>query len=186
MRKTPTKGISVKFIKLIFTLLIIPGSILLIAIGSINRKPDASGARADQVPDANTIITTSSVSDQDMLLKAYRNFLVSVKNNEVLWKDGAKMQWDDGRKKSFDEMLDDPDIQEMVLQKYPVGRWPDTPKVNFDPGRMRNESFFRKMYGASEAEARKNLVGVKWFGRSVSFSKINGAADSLRKVEKDL
>lgn len=42
------------------------------------------------------------------------------------------------------------------------------------------------MYGGTEAEARSNLVYVEWFDHKVPFSSINGAADSLRAVFRDL
>ena len=42
------------------------------------------------------------------------------------------------------------------------------------------------MYGATAQEVSKKLVKVKWFGQQLRFSKINGAADSLRAVENEL
>ena len=42
------------------------------------------------------------------------------------------------------------------------------------------------MYGATAQEVSKKLVKVKWFGQQLPFTKENGAADSLRAVEKEL
>ena len=42
------------------------------------------------------------------------------------------------------------------------------------------------MYGASAAEVRKKLISIPWFGEKVQFTKVNGAADSLRAVAAEL
>ena len=42
------------------------------------------------------------------------------------------------------------------------------------------------MYGASAAAVQRTLVPVKWFGQTVRFTKVNGAADALRKVAAEL
>ena len=55
-----------------------------------------------------------------------------------------------------------------------------------DPGRVRFAPLLRKMYGASEAAVRANLVTVDWFGQPLRVTRVNGAADSLRAVAKEL
>ena len=58
------------------------------------------------------------------------------------------MRIDDGKgAKAFDVMLDDPDIKDMFLMKYPVGEQRLPPDVNFDPGRVRYAPLFKKIYG---------------------------------------
>ena len=48
------------------------------------------------------------------------------------------MRIDDGKgAKAFDAMLDEPDIKDMFLMKYPVGEQSLAPDVNFDPGLFR-------------------------------------------------
>ena len=42
------------------------------------------------------------------------------------------------------------------------------------------------MYGKTAQEVSRNLVKVKWFNQQLPFTKVNGAADSLRAVEKEL
>ena len=55
-----------------------------------------------------------------------------------------------------------------------------------DPGRSRCEQLFKLMYGASSAQVQKRLVPVDWFGTKVKFSSVNGAADSLRAVSREI
>jgi len=63
------------------------------------------------------------------------------------------MRIDDGKgAKAFDAMLDDPDIKDMFLMKYPVGEQGLAPDVNFDPGRVRYAPLFKKIYVSNELD----------------------------------
>ncbi len=121
------------------------------------------------------------------LLKAYAKYIAKIENNLVYWKDGSTQVWDDHKKKNFDEMVENPVIEDMLSQSYITGeKWQQPPPTNFSPGRIRNEQFFKKIYGESESAVQKKNRSVKWFGKKIPFNKENGAADSLEAVEKDL
>jgi hypothetical protein len=126
------------------------------------------------------------------LLEAYPDFLDSADENNLYWKDGTIMQWDDGVKnKTHDEMLDKPDLEDMMSQQYTAGDdWDSPPEEDFEPGRIRYEPFFKKMYGQSSSEVQKNLVTVKWLpsicGENVLVTKINGVADKLKEISDEL
>ena len=123
------------------------------------------------------------------LLKAYPEFLDSADENTLYWKDGTAMIYDDGISgKSHDEMLDKPDLEDMMSQKYVKGSdWENPPDENYEPGRIRYQSFFTKMYGNNSGEVGQNIVNVKWTdGAVIQFSKVNGAADSLEKAAEEL
>jgi hypothetical protein len=82
------------------------------------------------------------------LVKAYPDFIDRIAENDLVWKDGTRMRIDDGKgAKAFDAMLDEPDIKDMFLMKYPVGEQSLAPDVNFDPGRVRYAPLFKKIYG---------------------------------------
>ena len=119
-----------------------------------------------------------------ILIKAYPNFIKGYENGSLLMSDGTKMLYDDGRQKSFEQKLDDADPEDMFAFKYDRKSW--MPEYLQDAGRSRCEQLFKKMYGASAAEVSRNLVSVPWAGGKVPFTKINGAADSLRAVAKEL
>jgi hypothetical protein len=56
------------------------------------------------------------------LIKAYPDFLDRIEQNDLVWRDGTRMRIDDGEgTKTFDAMLDHPDIKDMFLMKYPLG-----------------------------------------------------------------
>lgn len=119
-----------------------------------------------------------------ILMKTYPHFVKGYENGYLLMSDGTKLLYDDGREKTFLQKLDDSDPEDMFAFKYDRKSW--TPEYLQDAGRSRCEPLFKKMYGASEAEVRKSLVSVDWFGGKVLFTKNNGAADSLRAVAAEL
>jgi hypothetical protein len=69
-------------------------------------------------------------------------------------------------------------------------RW-GPPRLNEDPGRIRNEAFFLKMYGdCRKGEVARRLKPVPWLpergGATVLVTTVNGVADSLAEVSRAL
>ncbi len=118
------------------------------------------------------------------LIESYPDMIEEIKDNKVIFRDGTSIEYDDQREKDFKTMLDDSDVEDMFYVPY---RLPEgEPEYLEDAGRSRSEALYKKMYGGSESEVRKNLTNVEWFGQNVSFTRINGAADSLKAVAKEL
>ncbi len=69
---------------------------------------------------------------------------------------------------------------------YPRGCPVRTPGNDEDPGRLRNESFFRAMYGGSRSEVAKTLIPVKWFGSTLQATTTNDVDKRLRGVVAEL
>jgi len=148
-----------------------------------------SGRRYSQ----NEIVTPSDTipPSAKTLLTAYPDFVKSYQNNYIILKDGTKLLWNDGIKsKSAKLLLDKPDIEDMFNQKYTTGTLKSSPAVNFDPGRVRNEAFFMKMYGASEREVQKNLTEIAWcpklVNQKITVTKINGIDKKLMQISAEL
>lgn len=118
------------------------------------------------------------------LIEAYPDFIKGCRDNRIIFRDGSEMIYDDGRDKSFVQKLDDADIEDMFSFRYDTSSW--IPEFLQDAGRSRNEALFKKMYGRSAAEVRKHLVSVPWFGQSVLFTTVNGAAEHLKAVRDEL
>ena len=115
------------------------------------------------------------------LLKAYPDFLERIDGNELVWKDGTRQRIDDGKAaKTFEAMLDDPDIKDMFAMTYPAGDKGLAPALNFDPGRIRYMPLFLKMYGDCRNANIAPSADVVWlrskYGKTVKLAKINGAA----------
>lgn len=140
-------------------------------------------------PGSDTVVKSYIPGDQNKLVNSYPDFLDSVSNNFLYWRDGTKMIYDDGNKsKSHDKKLNDPDIEDMLSQEYiSGGKWMNPPPENFDPGRIRYEPFFLKMYGDNSKEVSNNLVNIEWVdGSNIKFTKVNGASKQLIKIVEEL
>lgn len=127
----------------------------------------------------------------DRLVAAYPDFLANHDGTRLTWKDGARMPFDDGKQKTFEERLADADLDDQMLLTYTPGPMLDDPLVNFDPGRIRSEAFFKKMYGdCKKGEVQKTLVAVAWLpkhgGKPIKVTPVNGVAEKLRRVSEEL
>ena len=84
----------------------------------------------------------------DKLVNAYPKAIASRTNEYLVMKNGAKLPISDHRTdKSFNELLEHPDIDDMFYVQYPARTPPKPPPQNFDPGRVRFEPLFTAMYG---------------------------------------
>lgn len=118
------------------------------------------------------------------LMKAYPNFVTGYKDGKLLLADGTSMTYNDGKHKSYTELLDNADPDDMLSIPYDPGKW--KPGYLDDPGRIRCDALLKKMYGGSASAVRSNLVTVDWFEQHVQFNKNNGAAQALRQVAAEL
>jgi D-alanyl-D-alanine carboxypeptidase len=126
------------------------------------------------------------------LLSAYPEHLDSIDGGDLVWRDGTRMALDDGQeKKTFDELLAKPDILDQFVFPYPQGRLQSPPSLNEDPGRIRMQAMFEKMYGdCKKSEVVPRLVPVDWLpsrnGGTLMVTSVNGVAEKLRAVSREL
>lgn len=144
----------------------------------------AASARAAHDTADNDTLQAELPAGAKALLSAYPDFIIGYDGNELLFADGTRLTYDDGRKKNFEEMLDHSDAEDMFRMVYNSSR--THPGYLEDAGRSRCEKLFKKMYGHTADEVRKKLVKVDWLNEQVTFTSVNGAADSLRKVSAEL
>ncbi|MBR6042336.1 MAG: M15 family metallopeptidase [Paludibacteraceae bacterium] len=120
----------------------------------------------------------------ECLIACYPQFVKWYKDNCLILSDGSTLVYDDGQQKTHTQKMDNADPEDMFSQPYDTSVW--HPKKNYDPGRIRNEAIFKHMYGKNKQKVLSQLVKVDWFGQKLLFTAVNGAADSLRTVAKDL
>lgn len=153
-------------------LLLLPGA------GSSAAEPGATGSAAAVA--------------LDRLVAAYPDHLAGHDGTVVLWRDGTRMPWDDGKgDKDFETLLASPDIEDQFRFPYPLGRQGLAPPRNVDPGRIRHEPFFRKMYGdCRKGDVTRRLVDIVWlprrWGKTVKVTSVNGVAERLQAVSHAL
>src|SRR5262249_24056453 len=125
------------------------------------------------------------------LASSYPDKIDSYDNEFLVLKNGMKFRISDGRTdKTFNELLERPDIDDMFYARYPAGEAPKQPAKNIDPGRVRFEPLFVAMYGdCNKSEVFKNLRSIRWLlkhgGGSVRVTTVNGVADALESVSRE-
>jgi len=118
------------------------------------------------------------------LLKAYPGHIREFVDDNLVMADGTKIVYDSGKDKSFLDKLDNAEPVDMFSWDYDTSK--GQPGYCEDPGRCRCEQLFKLMYGSTSAQVQKHLTPVDWFGTTVQFSSMNGAADSLRAVSQEI
>jgi len=127
-----------------------------------------------------------------VLVAAYPEFLSGADGNNLVWKDGTRMPFDDGKGvKPFATLLDAPDLKDMFYAAYPPGRGDLPPAPDSDPGRVRFQPLFDKIYGdCTRGEVARQLVDVVWLpskgGQRLKVTRINGVAEKLQAVSDEL
>lgn len=120
------------------------------------------------------------------LLAAYPDQLQSIEPNALIWKDGTKMLYDDGKTKDFLQLLNEADLEDQMKQPYPKGKDYLPLLRNDDPGRIRHEAFFLKMYGESPAAVRKKLRTIIWMPKTykvaLQVTTVNGIDKKLEAI----
>jgi len=133
----------------------------------------------------------SRVELLDRLVRAYPDALSGHDDRTITWRDGTVMPVDDGAgDKPFDQLLRNASILDQLRLPYAIGT-SAPPATNADPGRFRNEAFFKKMYGDCNAgEVKRNLVTINWlprsWGKSIQVTRVNGVAERLKQVSAEI
>jgi D-alanyl-D-alanine carboxypeptidase len=126
------------------------------------------------------------------LVSAYPSWIAKFDQEFLVLKNGQKFAISDHRtNKSFEEMVEHPDIDDMFYVPYPQGTVPKQPPKDFDPGRVRFEPLFVAMYGdCKRGEVNANLRTIEWLpthgGGRVSITGINGVDQALAAVSREL
>ena len=119
------------------------------------------------------------------LLDAYPETLTGFDGDSIIFADGTKMLYDDGKERTWQQKLENCDIEDMAYWTYT-----DTVLPFRDPGRIRCEAFFKKMYGSTSAEVRKHSRTITWCpklcGQKLLVTTVNHVDRQLQKVSDEL
>jgi hypothetical protein len=128
----------------------------------------------------------------DRLVAAYPDWIAGYDETHLIMRDGTKFVISDKlTNKSFDTLLEKPDIDDMFYVPYPKGSPPAPPARNVDPGRVRFEPLFVKMYGdCKKRDLASSLRSIEWLpkhkGGRVSVTTVNGVDKALERVSQEL
>lgn len=154
-------------------------------------KPEAGDKKDQESPAEASSMKIVDVQAAAAAMEAgYGKLFEGVKTDEqkrtVLRFAGHDFLYDDGQKKTANERIDEPDMEDMFEQVYPLANPTEKVEKDFDPGRARVEEFFKLLYGATEKEVSANLETVDFCGTKVRFNAKCGAAEALAEVAKEL
>lgn len=147
-----------------------------------------------QVINDNLTIDTLNISISDSipqyaqkLIQSYPDYIIGYENNYLIFVDSSKVVYDDKSIKSYSELLSNPDIEDQSYYEY---NKKTPPLKGQDPGRIRNEILFKKMYGNSAIEVQKKLKPLQWCPKNVNqtilVTTANNVYYQLEKVSNDL
>jgi hypothetical protein len=128
----------------------------------------------------------------DILVAAYPDFLAGHDDGALVWKDGTRMPFDDGKPdKDFETRLAAPSLKDQFYARYATGEAGLRPPRDSDPGRVRYQPLFDKMYGdCRKNEVAGRLVDIVWlpkkWGRTLKVTPVNGVAERLKAISAEL
>lgn len=139
---------------------------------------------------APTLFLQSQIPNSVQKLMKHYPQIKNYENGKLFFQDNSSILYDDGKSKSHQELLENADLEDMFKLPYIKGSIPQTISKNYDPGRYRNEAFFRKIYGNSAKEVEANLVDVLWcpklVNQKIRVTKINGINKKLEAISQEL
>ncbi len=103
-------------------------------------------------------------------------FAAHIEGDRVVLKDGRSIPYDDLRKKTFDQMLEDPDFEDMFVQTYRKGPIVPVTVENDDPGRVRIDALFEVTW------PKKAVTKGMFWGQPVHLQP--RVLEALARVEK--
>jgi hypothetical protein len=129
----------------------------------------------------------------DALVRSYPAFLASHDDTWLVLRDGRRFAISDGRTdKTFDQMVEHADIDDMFYAVYPASiAEAVAPPADFDPGRVRFEPLFNAMYGdCDRGEVEPKMRSIAWLpkhgGGRVKITTANGVDKALEAVVREL
>lgn len=122
------------------------------------------------------------------LVASYPDHLAGIEGDALIWTDGTRMLIGAGEAaRPFDAMLRAASIADQLRQAYEPGPMHGPPPRGHSPGRLRNASFFAKMYGdCRRSEVAARLRVITWMPRTapqvLPVTTVNDVASRLARV----
>ena len=126
---------------------------------------------------------SQTIPDNVKKMMVFYPQIIDFKENELIFKDGSFLVYDEDKIQYYQDMVNNPDIKSQFFHQYKLGT------IN-DAGRIRNEAFFKKIYGNSKSEVEQNLVEINWcpklVNQKIKVTTINGIDKIIKKLSAEL
>ena len=167
----------------VFSTFLIYSTVIILTFTSCVGQEKTNAVQVGNVVKPITIKNQNSTDLKVKLLMRFYKDIDTIKENHIFFKDGKSIIYNDNKEKNIEGLLKYPDIEDQYHYLYNLS---NDNSLNTDAGRIRNEDFFKRIYGSSSAEVQKNLVSIVWcpsfVNQRIQVTKKCGVADSLKKV----
>jgi D-alanyl-D-alanine carboxypeptidase len=129
---------------------------------------------------------SQTIPDNVKKLMKYYPQIIGFREGKIIFEDNSTLVYDDKIFKLKQELMGNPDIEDQFFYDYVDFK--TVPKT--DAGRIRNEAFFKKIYGNSKKEVEKNLVEIIWcpklVNQKIKVTSVNGIDKKITKLVAEL
>ncbi len=109
------------------------------------------------------ILATSLYASPQCYTQGYGDLISSSDTTALTLFDGTRFPYHTASPKvTWDEKINNTDLEMQLSQPYDVGGIETPPPYLFDPGRLRYQPFFQALYGKDQKAIEKNLVTIQW------------------------
>lgn len=109
------------------------------------------------------LVAVSLHANPQCYLQGYGELITSADETALILKDGSVLPYHTNTTKlSWDEKINNADLEMQLSQSYDSGGIETPPPYLFDPGRLRYQPFFQALYGKDQKAIEKNLVTIQW------------------------
>ncbi|MCT4617975.1 MAG: M15 family metallopeptidase [Marinisporobacter sp.] len=157
----------------------------LLLISGCSQKEYLKNFTADQSKKDEYYVTMKR--DLLCLMMAYPEDITGVEKGKkdrvyILMKSGKKILYDDKEKKNDQQKLQNPDLQDMMEQIYPLAPSQCLMEKGCDPGRIRVYPLLKEVYGGSKSQIESNLKNLRIGHKYYPFNQNNKAREFLKKA----
>ncbi len=170
--------------------------ILCLLLPMCKQRPGTGTTKSIAQTDTPVVDATYLVGERsafESLQRAYPEHIREVSATEVIWIDGTRMPMHEQSYATARSVLENPTLADQLNVTYRKGVPPEGVLPTDDPGRVRYEPFFRKMYGNTRAAVEKNLTRIDWmpaiFGKGtyhLNVTRVNNVHKKVKQISDEL
>ena len=140
---------------------------------------------------ASALVLTHLWANPQCYVDAYPTLVDSADKENIVLKNALKLPYKTSTPKlSWDEKINNADLETQLSQSYDAGGFDTPPPYLFDPGRLRYQPFFQALYGKDKKTIEKNLVSITWptlkGSIKLQVNKVGGADKTLYAIGQEI
>ncbi len=139
--------------------------VVLSKLGALWATPAVSLSQKPKTPS----LQQETEADASVYVQAYPDHIKAYENHCLIWRDGTRMPIHrpgslpsmNAIQQDFQKACDHPDLYGQIAVNYTAGPM-HSGALKTDPGRIRDDAFFKKMYGDTQDKVKSKLTTLYW------------------------